>query len=130
MLSLAAIATALLLSTGTANANNVKTGNENGVIPVEVKYVGSVNQQPVLEISLDNDTAEDYKVTLTDNDGTVLYSGTFSSKKIVKRFQFANGGLEPMHITLTVATKKVSQTETFEISETQQVITGFVVEKL
>lgn len=130
LFSVLILATALLLNAGTAKANNPRKNAENGVIPVEVKYVGSLNGQPVLELSLDNEDGEDYKITLTDNDGTVVYSGVFNSRKIVKRFQFANSGLEPMHITLNVATRKLSQTETFEISETTQVITGVNVEKL
>ncbi|ULQ50695.1 hypothetical protein [Flavihumibacter fluvii] len=130
MLSVAAVAAVMVLSTGTANANNEKTGVERSVIPVEVKYIGSQNEQPVLEVSLDNAAGEEFKVTLRDENGELLYSGSFTNKKIVKRFQFDNGSDNPMRILLTVSTKKLSQTETFEISKNRQVIEDVVIEKL
>jgi hypothetical protein len=130
MLSAAAVAGMMILSTGAAHANNEKPSTEKSVIPVEVKYVGSLNEQPVLEVSLDNAAGEEFKVTLRDENGELLYSGSFNNKKIVKRFQFDNGSPNPMRILLTVSTKKLSQTETFEISKNRQVIEDVVIEKL
>lgn len=130
MLSVAAVAVMMTLGAGTANANTEKTSSEKGIIPVEVKYVGSLNDQPVLEVSLENIAGEEFKVTLRDEHGELLYSGSFNDKKIVKRFQFDNGSTTPIRIHLTVSNKKLNQTETFEISNNRQVIESVVVEKL
>ena len=130
MLSVAAIAAVFVLSTGTAMANGEKKNSEKSILPIEVKYVGSLNEQPVLEVSLDNESGEDFRVSLRDEHGELLYSGSFNNKKFVKRFQFDNGSINPMRILLTISTKKLSQTETFEISNTRQVIEDVVVEKL
>jgi hypothetical protein len=130
MLSVAAVAVVMVLFTGTANANGEKVNAEKSVIPVEVKYIGTQNEQPVLEVTLDNATGEEFRVTLRNDEGDILYSGAFNQKKFVKRFQFDNGSSNPIRILMTVSTKKLSQTETFEISKSRQVIESVVVEKL
>ena len=131
MLSVAAIAMVMVFSSFSANANGEKIDSAKSIIPVEVKYVGSFNNQPVLEVNLDNADGEEYKVTLKGENGELLYSATFKDKKITKRFQFDNAGINPtMRIQLTVATKKLSQTSNFEISNKRQVIEDVIVEKL
>ena len=121
MLSAAAIAAVMILSTGSAQAGGEKNNGEKSIIPIE---------QPVLEVSLDNASGEEFKVTLLDENVELLYSGSFNNKKFVKRFQFDNGSSNPMRILLTISNKKLSQTETFEISKNRQVIEDVVIEKL
>jgi hypothetical protein len=130
MLSAAAVAAVMILSTGSAQAGGEKNNGEKSIIPIEVKYIGSQNEQPVLEVSLDNASGEEFKVTLRDENGELLYSGSFNNKKFVKRFQFDNGSSNPMRILLTISNKKLSQTETFEISKNRQIIEDVVIEKL
>ena len=130
ILSAVALVAVLVLNAGTAKANNEKPKSVEDRIPVEVKYVGSLNQQPVLEVSLENTNAEDLSVTLKDMDGNVLYSGNFNDKKISKKFQFDNQGSDNIQIKLTVSSKKKSYTEVFQINRSRQVVEEVVISKL
>ena len=130
LLSAVALVAVLVLNAGTAKANNEKPKSVEDRIPVEVKYVGSLNQQPVLEVSLENTNAEDLSVTLKDMDGNVLYSGNFNDKKISKKFQFDNQGSDNIQIKLTVSSKKKSYTEVFQINRSRQVVEEVVISKL
>ncbi|KIC95861.1 hypothetical protein [Flavihumibacter solisilvae] len=130
ILSAVALVAVLVLNAGTAKANNEKPKSVEDRIPVEVKYVGSLNQQPVLEISLDNANAEDLSVTLKDMDGNVLYSGNFNEKKISKKFQFDNQGSDNIQIKLTISSKKKSYTEVFQVNRSRQVVENVVISKL
>ncbi|MCG7860584.1 hypothetical protein MD537_26630, partial [Flavihumibacter sediminis] len=76
-----AIAALLAVSANPVLANTEKRASKNRV-PVEVKYVGSNNQSPVVEISLDNEEGKEVIVQLRDLDGYVLYTATTSEKKI------------------------------------------------
>ncbi len=127
--SIGALALALALTAGNANANGEKVKNASK-IPVEVRYVGSIDQQPVLEVAFDNEAGESTNITLRDMDGNVLYTGSFSDKKITKRFQFDNHGLEDIRIKLTVSAGKKSQTEVYEINRNSQVIEEVKVARL
>jgi hypothetical protein len=130
ILSAVALVAVLVLNAGIAKANNEKPKSVEDRIPVEVKYVGSLNQQPVLEISLDNANAEDLSVTLKDMDGNVLYSGNFNEKKISKKFQFDNQGSDNIQIKLTISSKKKSYTEVFQVNRSRQVVENVVISKL
>lgn len=130
ILSAVVLVAVLVMNAGTAKANNEKTKSVEDRIPVEVKYVGSLNQQPVLEISLDNANAEDLSVTLKDMDGNVLYSGNFNDRKISKKFQFDNQGSDNIQIKLTVSSKKKSYTEVFQVNRSRQVVENVVISKL
>lgn len=125
-----ALVAVMVLSAGAAKANTEKNRTEDDRKTVEVKYVGSLNQQPVLEISLENENAEDLNITLKDMDGNVLYSGSFNDKKIVKKFQFDNQGSDAIQIKLTVSSKRKSQTEIFQINRSRQVVEDVVISKL
>ncbi|WP_157473857.1 hypothetical protein [Flavihumibacter petaseus] len=124
-----ALVLALVFTAGTANANGEKVKDANR-IPVDVRYVGSINQQPVLEVAYDNPAGEAMNITLRDLDGNVLYTGSFTDKKIAKRFQFDNQGSDDIKIKLTVSQGKKSQTEIFQINRNSQVIEQVVVAKL
>jgi hypothetical protein len=130
VLSAVAVIAVLVLSGTNANANKEKTKSDSNRIPVEVKYVGTTDASPVLEFTLENESAEDLTVTLRDLEGNILYSGNFSDKKIAKKFQFDNHGLDPIKIKLTVSSKKGSQTEVYQINSNRQVIDEVVIAKM
>lgn len=131
ILSLGALVMVLVLNAGIVKANNekekVKSANR---MPVELRYVGSIDQQPVLEVAYENEAAEDLNITLRDMDGNILYTGNFNDKKVVKRFQFDNHGTDDIKIKLTVSTKKRSQSDVFQINRSSQVIEEVVIAKL
>ncbi len=128
VITLGVLALVFVFNAGIAKANSEKKNNDRKSI--ELRYVGSVNQMPVFEIVCDNEAGEDLNITLRDADGVVLYTGSFSDKKIVKRFQFDNSSNDDIKLKLTVGTKKKSQTEIFQINRSSQVIEAITVAKL
>ncbi len=128
VITLGVLALVLVLNAVIAKANNEKKSDDRKSI--ELRYVGSVNQMPVLEVAYDNEAGEDLNITLRDTDGNVLYTGNSSDKKIVKRFQFDNGSNEDIKIKLTVSSRKKSQTEAFQINRSSQVIEAVTIAKL
>ncbi|WP_290792411.1 hypothetical protein [Flavihumibacter sp. UBA7668] len=128
---LAALSVAVLVSLSAvpAFANTEKKAKAKNV-PVEVKYIGSNDQSPVVELSLDNESGEEITVQLRDMDGYVLYSVTSSDKKISKKFQIDNYSLEPIQLKVAVAVKGKIQTEVFQINRNRVVVEDVVVAKM
>jgi hypothetical protein len=124
-----AIAALLAVSANPVLANTEKRANKNRV-PVEVKYVGSNNQSPVVEISLDNEEGKEVTVQLRDLDGYVLYTATTSEKKITRKFQIDNYSLEPIQLKVAVTVNGKVQTEVFQINRNRTVVEDVVVSKL
>ncbi|MCF1714323.1 hypothetical protein L0U88_06750 [Flavihumibacter sp. RY-1] len=124
-----AIAALVAVSTNPVLANTEKRVNKNRV-PVEVKYVGSNNQSPVVEISLDNEEGKEITVQLRDLDGYVLYTATTSEKKITRKFQIDNSSLEPIQLKVAITINGKVQTEVFQINRNRTVVEDVVVSKL
>lgn len=124
-----AIAALLAVSANPVLANTEKRASKNRV-PVEVKYVGSNNQSPVVEISLDNEEGKDVTVQLRDLDGYILYTATTSEKKITLKFQIDNNSLEPIQLKVAVTVNGKVQTEVFKIERNRTVVEDVVVSKL
>jgi hypothetical protein len=124
-----AIAALLAVSVNPALANTEKRASKNRV-PVEVKYVGSNNHSPVVEISLDNQEGKDITVSLRDLDGYVLYSATSSDKKITRKFQIDNYSMEPIQLKVAITVDGKIQTEVFQINRNRTVVEDVVVSKL
>ncbi len=124
-----AIAALLAVSANPVFANTEKRVSKNRV-PVEVKYVGSNNQSPVVEISLDNEEGKEVTVQLRDLDGYILYTATTSEKKITRKFQIDNYSLEPIQLKVAVTINGKVQTEVFQINRNRTVVEDVVVSKL
>lgn len=125
-----AVAVLVSFSAAPAFASNEKKTNKNNRVPVEVKYIGSKDQSPVVELSLDNESGEEITVQLRDLDGYVLYSVTTSDKKISRKFQIDNYSMEPIQLKVAIAGKGKLQTEVFQINRSRVVVEDVVVAKM
>ncbi len=128
ILSAIAVFATLAVGSSSAMANTEKITKKS--VPVEMKYVGSNYQSPVLELSFENASEEDLTIIIRDLDGNTLYTETSSDSKYAKKFQFDNYSIEPIQIKVTVASKKGSTTETFEVARKSQVVEAVVINKL
>lgn len=124
-----AIAVMVVAAATPALANNEKRAGKKN-IPVEVKYVGSNNQSPVVELSLDNAEGKEVTVQLRDLDGYLLYTVTSSDKKITRKFQIDNHSLEPIQLKVAVTINGKVQTDLFQINRNRVVVEDVVVSKL
>ncbi|MCG7857714.1 hypothetical protein [Flavihumibacter sp.] len=128
ILSAIAVFATLAVGSSSAMANTEKRTKKS--VPVEIKYVGSNYQSPVLELSFENASEEDLTIIIRDLDGNTLYTETSSDSKYAKKFQFDNYSIEPIQIKVTVASKKGSTTETFEVTRKSQMVEAVVINKL
>ena len=128
MSKLVAIIAVVILSVASANA----TGKENNKkeTPVEVKFLGNLNEQPVFQIQFDNATEEEILFVLRDAEGTVVYSEKFSGKKFSKKFQFEKADLSDLNVQLELVSKKTNETQAYTISKSTRTVDEVVVSRL
>lgn len=98
--------------------------------PVEVKYLGQVNYQPIFQIDINNEAEEELFVVLKDEDGSVLYTEKFKDKKFSKKFQFNKADLQDLKIIMTLASKKEKINQVFLVNKTTSVVEDIVVSKV
>lgn len=96
----------------------------------EISYVGNVNDLPVYRLSLNNKTNEVYFVSVTDNDGNVIYNEKVSGSKIVRNYQFDADLYSEYDLTFTISNLKGKTVSAYSVSKSKKVINEVAVNKV
>jgi hypothetical protein len=128
ILTPAAIACILMATAPyTAQAEGTK---EVAKTPVEIKYLGMYEAQPIFQVDINNLTGEDLFVVLKDEDGGTLYKESFNSKSFSKKFQISLPDVANMKVTMTVFSKDGKTKQQFEINNQTKVVEDVVVTRV
>ena len=101
---------------------------EKAKVPVEFKYLGTVNNQPLFGVEFENPNEEDLYISLKGPDGTILYSEWFKDKKYSKKFRIEDYPEDA--VTFAVMSRKEKQTQVFRINKSTRVVEDVVVTRL
>jgi len=83
--SIIAIALAVVFTTASMPA--ARANNSSQATPVELKFLGEVKNQLVFLLNFDGNAEEsEFGVTITDESGLTLYTGTVKGEKISKKY--------------------------------------------
>lgn len=96
----------------------------------EISYVGNVNHLPVYRLSLNNKANEIFFVSVTDNDGNVLYNEKVSGTKIVRNYQFDSDLYSEYDLTFTISNLKGKEVSVYNVSKSKKVINEVAVNKI
>lgn len=121
---------AIAFTSVTASANTGTKEKEKNSIPVELSYIGSVNQSPVFQLDLVNDSDEKLYISIRNNAGDVLYTTSFKGKNFSKKIRFDNADLSDLQLKLVVSTKTRSEVQNFHITQQNRIIEEITVGKL
>lgn len=111
---------AIVLSTGIFNqamANNEKTP-----AGVEIKYVGSHKNQPVLELNFNNPDELEYTVEVVDEYNVVLYKDVVKANAGARRFLLNTEELGNVGLRFEITGKKSNKTTVYEVSRNARVV--------
>jgi hypothetical protein len=95
-----------------------------------VKYIGTLDGQPVFRVSLDNQSNNVYHLTIKDDTGDILYSEKIKGKEFSKKFKFENSDRHNVKLTFTVEGKEGSQSQDFQVNTSTKVWNDVVVTSL
>lgn len=96
----------------------------------EISYVGNVNDLAVYRLSLNNKTNEIYFVSVSDNDGNVIYNEKVSGAKIVRNYQFDADLYSEYDLTFTISNLKGKTVSVYNVSKSKKVINEVAVNKV
>lgn len=100
------------------------------VSPVEIKYLGQLNDQPLFQINIDNQQQENVYVNLEDENGNILYSDKFNEARFSKKFQFDYSHFGGTKLRLSLTSNSFKKKQVFEINNQTKVVTEVVVTKI
>jgi flagellar hook assembly protein FlgD len=124
----------LTLSTlGLSNATfaDAKTGN-----PSEIKFIGNVKDNPVFQLSLNNEEAGEYYIRIKDASNNVLYSEKLNAKdaNYIRTYRLAVDEDEVsapgFGVTFEVTSATTKKTQVYKISSQTSVKKNIVIAKL
>ena len=124
ILSLAFTSLVLVAATSASASTTDSTPNPT------VKYIGSLDGQPVFKVELNNENAKVQYLTIKDDQGTVLYSEKIKSKQFSKSFKFENSDRDHVRLTFTVESDKNVQSQEFNVNTNTRVLNDVVVTTL
>ena len=113
-----------ILFSGIASAQSSKTPE-----PI-VKYLGTLDGQPIFRVHLDNAPGNVYHLTIKDDEGTVLYAEKIKGKQFSKSFKFDNAERDNVKLTFTLQGNKNTQSKEFKVNTTTKVLDNIVVTTL
>lgn len=95
-----------------------------------VKYIGSLDGQPVFKVELNNATAKVQYLTIKDDQGVVLYAEKIKGKQFSKSFKFENSDRDNVKLTFIVESDKNVQSQEFSVNMNTRVYNDVVVTTL
>jgi len=104
--------------------------------PVEFKFIGKTNNQPVFQLSLNNNEAEDYFISIKDESHTVFYSEKVKAKDAnfsrTYRLDIAEEDINApgFGVTVEITSAKTHKTNVYRISSQTTVKESILVAKL
>jgi len=120
-----------LCTMGLTNATfaDAKTGD-----PAELKFIGKIKNQPVFQLSLNNNEADEYYINIKDANYNVLYSEKIKGEKLSRKYRLDIDASElndpEFGVRVEVTSVKTHKTETYKISSKTSVTENIVVAKL
>jgi hypothetical protein len=96
----------------------------------ELKYIGKYNNQPVFEISFNNQDAKEFVVTIVDESRNVLYKDVIAAGTISKKYALNTDELGNVPLQFEITSKKTNKTTVYQINKESRIVEDVVVSKL
>ncbi len=120
-IALVTLFTVAFVSTSFAN-------NEKKTIPVELKFVGNLENQPIFQLNFNSADENEFTIVVRDEHNTVLYrdivKGTSS-----KKFMLNTEELGSTRVQFEITGKKTDKAVIYEVNKTSRLVEDVVINK-
>jgi hypothetical protein len=95
------------------------------VLPVELKYIGMINLQPVVQLTFAGNAEEnEFLIVIRDEEGDALYKETIRGEHFFKKFLLNNDQVGDNTLRFEVISKRSNKSVVYEVNRQS----GFVGE--
>lgn len=123
-----AFATAILIVMASSTVVIANNDKNKEVLPVEFKFIGKMEQQPVYQLNINNTDGEEYSISFSDQSGTVLYSG--NTKKGSQRFMIKAEEVGDEVLTVSITSRKTNKSYVYTIRRNQSMVEENIVKRI
>lgn len=125
LIALALVALFTVAFTAPALANDEKK-----VIPVELKFVGNIKNQPLFHMTFNSTEESEYTIVVRDEYGNVLYKEIVKGGIFTKKFLLNTEELGDAELKFEVSGKNYEKPVVFEINKQSRFVQEVVVNKV
>ena len=128
---LIAIAFFTVFSVAAAPFAMATDSSHNRVMPVELKLVGNINNQPIFQLSYAGNTEQDeFTIFIRDEDGNSLYRENIKSENFTKKFLLNRDEIGDGTLRFEIYSKRFNKTVVYEINRNTRQVEDLVISKL
>lgn len=98
--------------------------------PAEMKYLGKYNNQPVFELSFNNEVETEFVVSITDENKNVLYRDVIKGGTVSKKFMLNTEEVGNTALKFEITGKKTNKTVVYEINRNSRIVEDVIVDKI
>jgi hypothetical protein len=98
--------------------------------PVEFRYVGKLNDQPLFQLNISNPDNDIYTIKVFDEDGYIFYYNSVRSKIFSKKFQLQADDLPKGLFNVEIRSKNKNTVEVFRVTRSSRFVQETSVTKL
>ena len=129
LFAIAIFSVVTLFSSAVKATNDEKTDTNN--LPVELKYVGKIKNQPLFQLDFSGSAREnEFDINITDQNGLVLYSNLEKGEKFSKQFLLDTEDLGDAVLKFEITGRKSGKSVSYRISRKSVVLENMDVVKL
>ncbi len=122
-IALASIFTVTLSTTVLAN-------DEKKAIPVELKFIGNIENQPVFQLTFASPDENEFTIVVRDEFNTVLYRDFVKAGNVTKKFLLNTEELGNTTIQFEITGKKTHKKVIYEVNKQSRFVEDVVVNKM
>ena len=130
MINTRLIAIALVASFTVAFASPAMANDETKVIPVELKFIGNVKNQPLFHMTFTGTEENAFTIVVRDEYGNVLYRENVKGGSFTKKFLLNTEEIGDAELKFEVTGKNFEKPVVFEINRQTRFIDDVVINKM
>ena len=105
--------------------------SSNLVMPLELKLIGSINNQPLFQLSYAGTTEQDdFAIIIRDENGNSLYRENIKGESFTKKFLLNRDDLGDGTLRFEITSKKNSKTVVYEVNRNTRQVEELVISKM
>ena len=129
-ISIRLFAVALAATLTTAFATPALANDEKKVVPVELKFIGNLKDQPLFHLVFNSPDEREYTIVIRDEDGTTFYREVVKGTVFIKKFLLNSDELADTRLKFEVTAKGYDKPAVFEVNNQTRFVEEIVVNKI
>ena len=99
------------------------TGNPNkSENPAELKYIGSVNQQPQFQLDLNNTESDEFQIVIRNKNSEVIFKERVKGANISRKYRLNLDEYNFTGVTFEVVSKTTKSRVAYTVNETSRLV--------